>query len=306
MKIADVIEWLSESEYVYRFLGDVESEIVGFSSLDKCQSGKLTWVKKKENYDKLENPSVVTLAVVQEGLELGIPNQIISDNSKAVFFGILERFFDSSRKEDEKAVGRNTYISDAVVIEENVQIGVNCVLDGNIRIGKGTRIEHNVTIMNDVSIGEDCIIHSGAVIGKDGFGFSFDNDNIPRKVKHFGGVVIGDRVEIGGNCTIDRGTIDSTVVGNDTKIDNLVQIAHNVEIGSGVLIVGCTDIAGSTKIGNKSYIGPQVCIKNQMSIGENSFVGMGVMVNEHIGDDEMIVNPTISKVSKNRNYRRFL
>lgn len=305
MIIKDIIEWLSTQNYDFSFDGDENLEVRGFASPEHCELGKLTWIKKRESYEKCNNNNYISVAIVQAGLNLDIPNQIICSNSKEVFFAILRHFYGQENRHLQ-AIGEGTVIGRSVQISEDVFIGCNCTLDGLIKIGKGTIIEHNVTIMNDVEIGSDCIIHSGTVIGKDGFGFSFDKENIPQKVPHFGGVVIGDRVEVGANCTIDRGTIDSTVIGDDTKIDNLVLIAHNVRIGSGVLVVGCTDIAGSSRIGNKSYIGPQVCIKNQSSVGNNSFVGMNVMVNEHIGDNMMIVNQDSPMITRNKNYRRFL
>ena len=303
MKISEIIRWAKDQEYQFEFIGDETAKIEGFSSLSHYRPGTITWIKKHVPEDD-ELIHSIQCAVIQKGLKANLANTIISDNSKELFFAILAEFFGGKKHIGGKRAG--TYIGDNVFLDEPVEIGCNCVLDGDIHIGKGTVIEHNVVIMNKVTIGENCIIHSGTVIGKDGFGYSFDKENLPVKVKHFGGVLIGNRVEIGANCTVDRGTIDNTVVGDDVKIDNLVLIAHNAEVGRGTIVVGCTDLAGSSHIGEKTYIGPQVCVKNQVSVGDNSFVGMDVMVTESFGDNMMLIKSSSDKPRRNRNYRRFL
>jgi len=303
LRLNDIVKWADDRGMKYSFVGNANDTIEGFSSLTKYKANSVTWIKKQANVELHPN-ELIKCAVIQKGVFCQVHNVFIAENSKEFFFGLLEHFFSDSNKEMSQHEG--TYIGDNVQLDDNVKIGCNCVLDGKITIGNGTIIEHNVTIMNNVSIGQNCIIHSGTVIGKDGFGFAFDKDNIPVKAQHFGGVRIGDRVEIGANCTVDRGTIDDTVIGNDVKIDNLVLIAHNVRIDDSVFIIGCTDIAGSSHVGEKSYIGPQTCIKNQISVGKNSFVGMNIMLNESVDDNTMVIRNGKGIQRKCKDYRRFL
>lgn len=303
IKINRLLNELDKNNIKHSFTGDKEQEFEGFSSLKCYEENSLTWIGRRDAIPEECDFSRITVAVVQKGITVPISNQIISENSKETFFLLLKQVF-SRRTERLLRVG--TAIGEQVVLGADVQIGCNCVFDGDIIIGDRTIIEHNVVIMNSVSIGSDCIIHSGTIIGKDGFGFSYDENNVPQKVTHFGGVKIGNRVEIGANCTVDRGTIDNTIIEDDVKIDNLVLIAHNTHIGQDVLVIGCTDLAGSSSVGEKSYIGPQVCVKNQISVGKNSFVGMDVMVNKSIGDNVMLVNENKTKCLPCKNFRRFL
>ena len=302
IKVADIIEWAKGEGYSFDFVGNAETVIRGFSSLRKYKQETLAWINLKNPIDEKVLPTI-RCAVIQKGVDVHLDNYFVTNESKKLFFAILEYFFSNHRKGI--AERANSFIGEDVKIGKNVRIGCNCVLDGDITIGDNTIIEHNVTMINRVVIGSDCIIHSGTVIGKDGFGFSFDKDNVPQKVPHFGGVKIGNRVEIGCNCAIDRGTIDDTIIGDDTKIDNLVLVAHNVSVGRGCLIVGVSDIAGSSIIGDYSYTGPQVCVENKKIIGSNSFVGMGVMVHEDLKDNMCIIKNGTPPFP-NKNYRRFL
>ncbi len=160
-------------------------------------------------------------------------------------------------------IGDNTFIADGVILQAGVVIGNDCVL------GVNSLCHANVTIYNGVQIGADCILHSGCVIGADGFGFALDAKIGWVKMLHLGGVLIGDRVEIGSNTSIDRGMIDNTVIGNNVIIDNLVQIGHNVLIGDNTAIAGCSGISGSTSIGRNCLVGGAVSIAGHISIVDN-------------------------------------
>lgn len=300
--VKEIIEWAEKNNYEFQYFGNKDLVIEGFSSLKNYKDKSFSWINLKNPIDE-NTLKRITCCVIQKGVTEHPENYFISEKSKEFFFAILKQFF--SEKSNAITEWQNTFIGKDVKLGKNVKIGCNCVLDGEITIGDNTVIEHNVTMINKISIGADCIIHSGTVIGKDGFGFFFDKDNIPRKVPHFGGVQIGNRVEIGCNCSIDRGTIDDTFIGDDTKIDSLVLIAHNVNIGKGCLVVGVTDLAGSSTIGDLSYIAPQVCVENKRTVGNNSFVGLGVIVHDDVGDNSIIIRSD-SKPMPNKNYRRFL
>ena len=302
VNVVEIINWANSKGYKFDYYGDRAIQVCGFSSLSNYNDESLTWINLKNPVEE-SVLSRICCAVIQKGVKDLPKNYFLVEESKFFFFDIIECFFSSSNS---CIMERgNSYIGKDVELGKNVIIGCNCVLDGDITIGDNTVIEHNVTVINRASIGGDCIIHSGTVIGKDGFGFSFDKNGIPQKVPHFGGIRIGNRVEIGANCVVDRGTIDDTIIGDDVKLDSLVIIAHNVVIGNGTLIVGGTTIGGSCIIGEKSYIAPHATIKNKTTVGQNTFIGMGVITTENIGDGTFIGHPT-DKPRKIKNYRRFL
>ena len=176
-------------------------------------------------------------------------------------------------------VGSNAYIGDFVVISDNVVIGDNVrifphsFVGDNVRIGSGTTIYPGVIIYYDCSIGNDCTVHGGAVIGADGFGFAPQSNNNYKKVAQIGNVVIEDNVEIGANTTIDRATLGSTIIRRGVKLDNLIQVGHNVEIGENTVIAAQTGIAGSTKLGRNNMIGGQVGFAGHIVIADDVKIG---------------------------------
>lgn len=163
-----------------------------------------------------------------------------------------------------------TIVKDNVKIGNNTYIGANCFIDEGVEIGKHCEIAPHTTIYQNTKIGNFVIINSNSVIGKEGFGYI----KLKRyeRLKHIGGIIIKDFVELGANVTIDRGTIGNTIIGKGTKIDNLVHIAHNVKIGKNCLIMGQCGIAGSTQIGNNVILCGQVGISDHLRIGDNAVV----------------------------------
>jgi UDP-3-O-[3-hydroxymyristoyl] glucosamine N-acyltransferase len=172
-------------------------------------------------------------------------------------------------------IGKNVYIGEYAVIGEGTVIGDNSKIypqvyvGDNVRIGTNTTLFAGVKVYSDNLIGNECIIHSGVVIGSDGFGFAPQDDKNYIKVSQIGNVVIEDQVEIGSNTTIDRATLGSTIIRKGAKIDNLVQIAHNVEIGENTVIAAQSGISGSTRVGNNCMFGGQVGVIGHISIADN-------------------------------------
>ena len=159
-------------------------------------------------------------------------------------------------------------MGDRVHLHEGVMIGAHTVIDNDCVIGKKTELKASVTICNDVHIGENCVIHPGAVIGADGFGNAKDGAKW-YKIPQLGGVRIGNNVEIGSNTTIDCGAMNHTIIDDGVRIDNLVQIAHNVHIGENTAIAGCSGIAGSTKIGKNCLLAGRVGVSGHIEICDN-------------------------------------
>lgn len=293
-----IIDYVSTLPFKSVFYGTENGEISGFCSFDHMRDNCITWIKHtKDNSTNCFNEIASCLVVIPEKIQFSNSNVscIITDSPKAVFFSILHHFFSNKTQ---------TGISSSSVVEtnrigDNVTIGNLCSIGSEVVVEDNTVIENNVTLQGFVHIGKNCIIHSGVVIGTDGFGLFVSDDNIPQKVEHFGGVVIGDNVEIGANTCIDRGTIDYTYIGANTKIDNLCHIAHNVQIGMSCMIVAQSLICGSAKISDYSYIAPGAIVKNQKTIGKNSFVGMGAVVIDDVPDD-MIVAGVPARVLRKR------
>ncbi|HVA66557.1 MAG TPA: UDP-3-O-(3-hydroxymyristoyl)glucosamine N-acyltransferase [Elusimicrobiota bacterium] len=170
-------------------------------------------------------------------------------------------------------VGPFSVIERGAAVGQDTLIGAQCYIGENVRIGRGCRIYPQVVIREDCVVGDRAVIHSGTVIGADGFGFSTDTKTgRHRKIPQIGNVVIGEDVEIGANAAIDRATIGSTTIGAGTKIDNLVQIAHNVQVGRGCLLVSQVGVAGSSSLGDGVILAGQVGVAGHLKVGDRAIV----------------------------------
>lgn len=222
-----------------------------------------------------EKPVKATLIRVENAYEsLAILMNLVT-NGKARKTGISSlAVIDNSA-----IIGNEAYIAPYVIIGAGVKIGDKATIHGNVSIADNTVIGDNVLIYPGVSIyegcviGNNCIIHANAVIGSDGFGFAPSEDGTYKKIPQTGNVVIEDDVEIGSNTTIDRATLGSTIIRKGVKLDNLVQVAHNVEIGEDSVIASQTGIAGSSKIGKRVMFGGQVGISGHVNIADGTILG---------------------------------
>ena len=287
MKLGQITDWLDSQGIEYDFGGDPGTEINGFSSLAVYREGCITWIKKEEKYNEAGRPSDISAAIVQKGTAVDFANAIYIEESRRAFFEILRHFWGD--EPEPGLIGKGTVISDEAVVDPTATIGCNCTVTGPVRIGKRTVIENNVVIQGNITIGDNCNIHSGTVIGCDGFGFTYDDDGTMHKVEHFGGVVIGDDVEIGSQTIIERGTIDNTVIGEGTKIGNLVHVGHNVQVGERVSIVCGNLVCGSSTVEDRVYIAPGGMVKNQITVGENAFIGLGALAIKDVESDTVVV-----------------
>lgn len=185
-------------------------------------------------------------------------------------------------------LGSFSYIGKNVVIGENVKIYPNTFVGDNVTIGDNTILFAGVRIYSESIIGANCAIHSGAIIGSDGFGFAPTEDGSFSKIPQIGNVIMEDFVDVGACTTIDRATLGSTIIRKGVKLDNHIQIAHNVEIGENTVIAAQTGVAGSTKIGNNCMIGGQVGIAGHLTIGNNVRVQAQSGIGKNIADGETI------------------
>jgi len=205
------------------------------------------------------------------------------------------------------SIGANCTINDNVQINANAIIGAGCCVGEYSEIGEGSRLDANVTLYHKVKIGKHVIIASGTVIGSDGFGIA-KHKGVWHKVPQLGGVIIEDDVEIGSNCSIDRGAIESTIIEKGAKLDNLIQVGHNVRIGQNTAIAGCVGISGSTTIGSNCLIGGQSGFAGHITIADNVVVTGGTEVSKSIHEPGIYssgLGGLVTNMERRKNTARF-
>ncbi|WP_299781046.1 UDP-3-O-(3-hydroxymyristoyl)glucosamine N-acyltransferase [uncultured Formosa sp.] len=203
-------------------------------------------------------------------------------------------------------VGAFAYIGEHVKIGNNVKIYPNSYIGDNVSIGDNTIVFSGARIYSECNIGNNCVINSGCIIGADGFGFAPNESGEYDKVPQIGNVILEDYVDVGAGTTIDRATLGSTIIRRGVKLDNQIQIAHNVEIGRNTVIAAQTGIAGSTKIGENCQIGGQVGIVGHISIGNNVKVQAQSGIGRNVKDNEMLQgSPAFSYADYNKSYVHF-
>jgi UDP-3-O-[3-hydroxymyristoyl] glucosamine N-acyltransferase len=297
MKISEIARLIGGKVEGY---GDIE--IKGLAGIDSANPGDLTFATDEDKLSIAEG-SKASCILTNKAVRASKKPLIRVDNPKLSFLIIYNTLNTPKPRAafrhptavvaESVRLGKNVWIGPHVSIEEGVEIGDNAIIESNsvikknCRIGASCRIYPNVTLYDDTVLGHNVILHGGAVIGADGFGYVRDKDKI-YKFPQTGKVVIGDDVEIGANTTVDRGSMSDTVIGSGSKIDNLVQIAHNVKIGKNTIVAGHTGISGSTTIGENSTIAGKVGIADNLSIGSNVIVGGGSSVIGSIRDNEVV------------------
>lgn len=195
----------------------------------------------------------------------------------------------SAKLGDDLYIGEFVSIGENVIVEDKVKIYPNCYIADNVVIKSGSRLYPGVNIYENCIIGHECTLHSGAVIGADGFGFAPQSDNNYMKVAQIGNVILEDYVEIGANTTIDRATMGSTIIKKGVKLDNLIQVAHNVIIGENTVIAAQTGIAGSSKVGKNCMIGGQVGISGHINIGDEVKIAAQSGLSSNVKEGKIIM-----------------
>ena len=271
--------------------GDAEAKVHTFAKIEEGKQGALSFLANpKYNHFLYECKSSVVIISKDLELEKPVNSTLIRVEDPYSSFAELLSHYEAYKKppvgisskasiHETAKVGSEVYIGDHVVIganveiENNVQIFANSVIEQNAKIGSHTVIRSSVVVYNDCIIGANCTLHSGVIIGADGFGFAPSAQNNYKKVPQIGNVIIEDHVEIGANSAIDRATMGSTIIRKGVKLDNLIQVGHNVEIGENTVIAALTGIAGSCKIGKNCMIGGQVGFAGHLSIADGTKMG---------------------------------
>lgn len=287
--------------------GDGEIEIKGFAKIEEAKPGDVTFIANPKYAHHIHDTKASAVLVSEDFDTEGatVPALIRVKDPYKSLADLLNAF--QAAKKGPRGIEQPCWIADGVEIPEDAYIGAFAYVGKGVRLGKGVRIYPQAYVGDDVVIGDGsvirsgariyegcvigqrCIIHSGAVIGADGFGFAPCADGSYEKIPQIGNVEIADDVEIGANTTVDRATFGSTRVGRGTKLDNLIQVAHNVEIGEMNVFAAQTGVAGSTKIGNYNMVGGQVGFAGHLTIGSQNGFAAQSGVHQNIGDGHRIM-----------------
>lgn len=278
--------------------GDPSCVISGVATLQTAHAGQVSFLDNVRYRKYLANTQASAVILTPDEAR-GCPVHALITDNPYLGYAKVARLFEQVPKaapgihpsavigedcqiDPSASIGPLCVIGSHVVIGQQAIIGAGSVVGDHCRIGSHTRLWSRVTLYHDVHLGQRVIIHSGAVIGSDGFGIARDRTGW-HKVPQLGGVRLGDDVEIGANTTIDRGAIGHTVVEEGAKLDNQIQVAHNVHIGAHTAIAGCVGISGSTKIGRNCMIGGGTCIAGHLEIADGVIItGMAMVMSSLI------------------------
>jgi len=268
-------------------VGNSDLLIDSLSKIEDAQEGSLSFLAHSKYFkylDKtkasvvlvsksLEVPQNITTTLIKVDDAYSAFTQLMIEWSKSIALkekGIHQTAVvaSSAQLADDVFLGPHVCVGSNTVIEAGVQIHAHSIIGSNVRIQKNSLLHPRVTLLDQTEIGGHCILHSGVVIGSDGFGFAPQGKDGYLKIPQLGKVIVQDHVEIGANTTIDRATLGATLIKKGVKLDNLVQIAHNVEIGEHTVIAAQTGIAGSAKVGSHCVIGGQVGIAGHITLGD--------------------------------------
>lgn len=306
-----------------KIVGDPETKVSGFSQIEEGKKGNISFLANPKYANLLED-SEASIVIVSKDLVNGhqYPSTLILVEDAYLSFQVLLNMYQDMqsqhsgieqpvrlpvdfKQENNIYIGAFSYVDDNAQIGENTKIFPQVFIGKNVKIGKNCKIDSGVKIYNDCVIGDNCVIHSNTVVGGDGFGFQPGEGGF-KKIPQLGNVIIENNVEIGSNCSIDRATIGSTIIGEGTKIDNLIQIAHNVKIGKNNVVAAQAGIAGSTTIGDWNMIGGQTGIVGHIKIGNQVKIQAQSGVNSDVKDGEVLYgSPAISAGDYRRSYVLF-
>jgi len=307
--------------------GDDKALVSGLSKIDDGKKDTLSFLANPAYTEYLYHTNASVVIISKDFVpEKDIPETCTLIKVKdpyASFAKLLELY--NQFKYDEKGISKDAFIADDVEIGEGAYIGANCTIETGAKIGENARIYPNsyigknakigantlihagVQIMSDCEIGADCVLQPGVVIGGDGFGFAPNSENNYQKVPQIGNVVVEDHVEIGSNTAIDRATLGHTIIRKGVKLDNLIQIAHNVEIGENTVIAAQTGIAGSTKIGKNCMIGGQVGIIGHLVIADGTKIAAQSGIGSNIKKENSVFqgSPAFNLLDYKKSYVGF-
>jgi UDP-3-O-[3-hydroxymyristoyl] glucosamine N-acyltransferase len=304
--------------------GNPETEVHKLSKIEEGEKGSLTFLSnpKYTPYIYKTKASVTIVDKTFKPEEKLFTTLIRVDNAYKAFSKLLEYYnmvklnksgieepiykSDSVKMGGNIYIGAFAYLGNNVVLGNNVKIFPNVFIGDNVSIGDHTILFSGAKIQSETVIGKNCVIHSGVIIGADGFGFTPDENGAYQKVPQTGNVIVEDDVDVGAGTTIDRATLGSTIIRKGVKLDNQIQIAHNVEIGQNTVIAAQTGVAGSTKVGKNCMIGGQVGIAGHLVIGDNVKIQAQSGIGRNVKDNETLQgSPALNYGDYNKSYVHF-
>ncbi len=268
------------SDYIDALIiGDGDLDVDHLSTIEDAKNGSLTFLSNPKYAKKIDHSKTFAIIIKEELKMQGNITQLICDDPYLAYAKVSRLF--SSEPNYKTHDFNNIFIHESVELGSNTNIGPNVFIGENCKIGDRTIIYPNTTLFKNVVVGKDCIIHSNSVLGSDGFGFAPKNDGY-EKIEQLGKLIIGNDVEIGAGCTIDRGAISNTIISDGSKLDNQIHIAHNVSLGSNSAIAACCAIAGSTKIGKNFKMGGLSGVLGHLEICDDVTVGAHTLITKSI------------------------
>ena len=304
--------------------GNPNEEVHKLSKIEEGEKGSLTFLSNPK-YQSYLYTTKASIAIVNKDfvLESKIKTTLIKVEDAYKAFSKLLEYYNQVKLNksgiespnfinDNAKIGKDVYIGALTYIGENVDIGnkvkiyPNVFIGDNVIIQEGTIIFAGAKIYSESQIGKNCTVHSGVIIGSDGFGFVPDENGVYNKIPQIGNVILEDNVDIGSGTTIDRATLGSTIIRKGVKLDNQIQIAHNVEVGENTVIAAQAGIAGSTKIGKSCQIGGQVGIVGHITIGNNVRIQAQSGIGRSLKDNEVVQgSPALGYSDYNKSYVHF-
>ncbi len=306
-----------------RVRGDADAEIENVASLASAGPRDIAFVADRRHHDALDRTAAGVVILPASDLSRYRGTAWVVDNPRLCFARVATLLkptrppaggthrtaaIDATARVASSAfIGAHAVIEAQATIEDEVLIGAGCYIGSGARVGAGTRLGPHVFIGEDCTLGRRCIVHPGAVIGSDGFGFAHDGEQWV-KIPQLGRVRIGDEVEIGANTTIDRGALDDTIIGDGVKLDNLIQIAHNVDVGEHSAMAAHVGIAGSTRLGKGCTIGGRAAVMDHLQIADGVHITAGSLVTSSIAKSGTYSSSlrTERAAKWNRNLLRFM
>jgi len=315
-QISDILEGEVE--------GNPEEEVFKLSKIEEGEKGSLTFLSNPK-YTSFLYTTDASIAIVNKSFipEKEISTTLIKVNDSYKAFSTLLEYYNQVKLNkagiekphfiSESAIigtdpyiGSFSYIGENVIIGDNVKIYPNVFIGNNVTIDNDTTLFAGVKVYSESRIGKNCTLHSGVIIGCDGFGFVPDENGVYKSVPQIGNVIIEDNVDIGATTTIDRATLGSTIIRKGVKLDNQIQIAHNVEVGENTVIAAQTGVAGSTKIGKNCQIGGQVGIVGHIIIGNNVRIQAQSGIGRSLKDNATVQgSPALPYSDYNKSYVHF-
>ena len=282
-----------------KLIGDPEFQVNGIKTLKEANQDEVSFLSRRQYTKQLNSTKAGAVIISDTDKDLGKGNLIVGKDAYLLYAKATQVFKEINQEQQQQGISKLADISSSARISPNATIGSFCKISDNVEIGDhvivgsgavigestsiGDRsiIQANVSIYHSVTIGDDCIIHAGSVIGSDGLGFARDGEDW-EKIEHLGEVILGNNVEIGSNCSIDRGSAGNTFLDDQVKLDNNVHLAHNVHLGRSTVIAANTAIAGSTTLGKNCTVSGVCGIIDNLEITDSVHITAGSLVTKSI------------------------